>query len=85
MDQDTQQSSRRGMLAGGNWIIDQVKIIDVYPKHENLANIQMIKVDGLMYILKELYMMIQTQIEQNHIMFSVTMENIGIMLVLLPL
>ena len=39
MDQDTQQSSRRGMLAGGNWIIDQVKMIDVYPKHENLANI----------------------------------------------
>ena len=27
------------MLAGGNWIIDQVKIIDVYPKHEQLANI----------------------------------------------
>ena len=23
----------------GNWIIDQVKIIDVYPKHEQLANI----------------------------------------------
>ena len=24
---------------GGNWIIDQVKIIDVYPRHEQLANI----------------------------------------------
>ena len=32
-------SKRSGMLAGGNWIIDQVKIIDVYPKHEQLANI----------------------------------------------
>lgn len=30
---------RTGMLAGGNWIIDQVKIIDVYPKYEQLANI----------------------------------------------
>ncbi len=30
---------RRGILAGGNWIIDQVKIIDVYPGHEQLANI----------------------------------------------
>ena len=39
MDQDNQQTSRRGMLAGGNWIIDQVKMIDVYPKHETLANI----------------------------------------------
>lgn len=32
-------SSRRGILAGGNWIIDQVKIIDVYPEPENLGNI----------------------------------------------
>ncbi|MFP6899564.1 MAG: carbohydrate kinase family protein [Opitutales bacterium] len=39
MQQDTSQSGRCGMLAGGNWIIDQVKIIDVYPKHEQLANI----------------------------------------------
>ena len=30
---------RSGLLAGGNWIIDQVKMIDVYPKHEQLANI----------------------------------------------
>ena len=27
------------MLAGGNWIIDQVKIIDANSKHEQLANI----------------------------------------------
>ena len=31
--------NRSGLLAGGNWIIDQVKMIDVYPKHEQLANI----------------------------------------------
>ncbi len=30
---------RRGVLAGGNWIIDQVKLIDVYPQREQLANI----------------------------------------------
>jgi sugar/nucleoside kinase (ribokinase family) len=28
-----------GIMAGGNWIIDQVKIIDVYPKPEQLGNI----------------------------------------------
>ena len=39
MSPDTQDQTRSGMLAGGNWIIDQVKIIDVYPKHEQLANI----------------------------------------------
>lgn len=32
-------SKRQGILAGGNWIIDQVKIIDVYPQREQLANI----------------------------------------------
>lgn len=30
---------RRGILAAGNWIIDQVKIIDVYPQPESLGNI----------------------------------------------
>ncbi len=39
MEQKSTQQDRRGLLAGGNWIIDQVKIIDVYPKHEQLANI----------------------------------------------
>src|SRR5437660_4094873 len=29
-----------GLLAGGNWIIDQVKIIDVYPQPEQLGNIR---------------------------------------------
>ena len=33
-------SNRRGFLAGGNWIIDQVKLIDVFPRHEQLANIR---------------------------------------------
>ena len=33
-------ASRNGLLAGGNWIIDQVKIIDVYPQAEQLANIR---------------------------------------------
>src|SRR5438093_11893777 len=32
-------SARCGLLAGGNWIIDQVKLIDVYPQREQLANI----------------------------------------------
>ena len=31
--------ARNGLLAGGNWIIDQVKLIDVYPQPEQLANI----------------------------------------------
>lgn len=32
-------SVRRGILAGGNWIIDLVKIVDVFPQREQLANI----------------------------------------------
>jgi sugar/nucleoside kinase (ribokinase family) len=31
---------RKGILAAGNWIIDQVKIIDQYPPQDALANIQ---------------------------------------------
>ena len=31
--------ARRGLLAGGNWIVDRVKLIDVYPQAERLANI----------------------------------------------
>ena len=37
MGAETQR--RRGVLAGGNWIIDQVKLVDVYPQQEQLANI----------------------------------------------
>ena len=33
-------TTRSGLLAGGNWIIDQVKMIDVYPQPEQLANIR---------------------------------------------
>jgi sugar/nucleoside kinase (ribokinase family) len=36
----TSAIERRGLLAGGNWIIDQVKMIDVYPQPEQLANIR---------------------------------------------
>jgi sugar/nucleoside kinase (ribokinase family) len=32
--------ARQGLLAGGNWIIDQVKMIDVYPQPEQLSNIR---------------------------------------------
>jgi sugar/nucleoside kinase (ribokinase family) len=31
--------SRSGILAGGNWIVDKFKIIDVYPQEDALANI----------------------------------------------
>jgi len=30
---------RNGILAAGNWIVDQVKIIDAYPQQDTLANI----------------------------------------------
>ena len=33
-------NSRCGLLAGGNWIVDQVKLIDVYPQPEQLGNIR---------------------------------------------
>ncbi len=32
-------SAHRGLLAGGNWIIDRVKLIDSYPPPEQLASI----------------------------------------------
>ncbi|KAB2643442.1 MAG: carbohydrate kinase family protein [Verrucomicrobia bacterium] len=32
-------SQRTGILAGGNWIIDHVKIIDTWPTQDSLANI----------------------------------------------
>ncbi|MGV3755305.1 MAG: carbohydrate kinase family protein [Verrucomicrobiota bacterium] len=35
----TLSSNRKGILGGGNWIIDQVKLIDVFPQREQLANI----------------------------------------------
>lgn len=33
------RNTRTGILAGGNWIVDQVKMVDVYPNPEKLANI----------------------------------------------
>lgn len=33
------KSTRNGILAGGNWILDRTKIIDVYPVQDALANI----------------------------------------------
>jgi sugar/nucleoside kinase (ribokinase family) len=32
-------TSRTGILAGGNWIVDSVKIIDTFPQQDALANI----------------------------------------------
>lgn len=32
--------SRKGILAGGNWIVDAVKIIDTWPQQDALANIR---------------------------------------------
>ena len=32
-------TTRKGILAGGNWIVDQVKMVDTYPQRETLANI----------------------------------------------
>jgi len=36
----TSGTPRGGILAAGNWIIDQVKMVDVYPQREQLANIR---------------------------------------------
>jgi len=35
--------SRRGVLAGGSWIMDQVKLIDALPQAEHLANIRSVQ------------------------------------------
>ncbi len=32
-------NSRNGIIAGGNWIVDAVKIVDVWPQQDTLANI----------------------------------------------
>jgi sugar/nucleoside kinase (ribokinase family) len=31
--------ARTGILAGGNWIVDRLKVVDTYPREEALANI----------------------------------------------
>jgi sugar/nucleoside kinase (ribokinase family) len=33
-------SARAGILAAGNWIVDHIKIVDVYPMEQSLANIK---------------------------------------------
>jgi sugar/nucleoside kinase (ribokinase family) len=32
-------AGRSGVIAGGNWIVDHVKIIDAWPQQDTLANI----------------------------------------------
>lgn len=32
-------NARSGILAGGNWIVDKLKFVDVYPQQDALANI----------------------------------------------
>lgn len=32
-------NARSGLLAGGNWIVDKLKVIDVFPQQDALANI----------------------------------------------
>ena len=39
LSQTIEPSSRHGLLAGGNWIVDHVKMIDVWPAQDALANI----------------------------------------------
>jgi sugar/nucleoside kinase (ribokinase family) len=34
-----ERNTRKGILAGGNWIIDFIKMIDIYPDENALANI----------------------------------------------
>jgi sugar/nucleoside kinase (ribokinase family) len=34
------KNGRCGVLSGGNWIVDQVKMIDVFPQPEHLVNIR---------------------------------------------
>jgi sugar/nucleoside kinase (ribokinase family) len=36
---NTAETARRGLLAGGNWIIDHVKLIDTWPPQDALATI----------------------------------------------
>ena len=40
MIKNHQNIPRSGVLSAGNWIIDQVKLIDVFPQREQLANIR---------------------------------------------
>lgn len=62
---------RNGILAGGNWIMDYVKMIDVYPDENALANIleQNLGNGGAPFnVLKAIYKM----------GFSIPMEGVGV-------
>lgn len=55
-----QMEQRSGILAAGNWIVDQVKIIDQYPTQDALANIleQRVANGGSPYnVLKDMALM----------------------------
>lgn len=63
---------RNGILAGGNWIMDYVKMIDVYPNENALANIleQNLGNGGAPFnVLKAIYKM----------GFSIPMEGVGVL------
>lgn len=32
-------NKRKGIIAAGNWIVDHIKVVDIYPKEQSLANI----------------------------------------------
>lgn len=38
--QNSTGKNRSGVIAAGNWIVDHIKIIDVYPVQDSLANIE---------------------------------------------
>jgi sugar/nucleoside kinase (ribokinase family) len=38
--------NRNGILAAGNWIVDQVKMIDAYPSQDTLANISSVSMSN---------------------------------------
>lgn len=51
---------REGIIAGGNWIVDHIKVIDIYPAEERLSNIREVIVSsgGAPYnVLKSLFNM----------------------------
>lgn len=64
-------NTRNGILAGGNWILDYVKVIDVYPNENALANImdQYVGNGGAPFnVLKAVHKM----------GFSIPMEGVGV-------
>lgn len=65
------KNKRHGILAGGNWILDYVKLIDIYPNENALANIldQKIGNGGAPFnVLKAIHKM----------GFSIPLEGVGV-------